>query len=267
VEMRVPWRDIAAALPDMTPLVSGKQARPWIRIQPITWDGRKQRIVDRGPSVASYRLVQTPYALDSALPERPRAPVPLALPVRGPWYVLQGPMGSFSHQNLWACDLARLNAAGHVSEPVDSKENADHFAWDQPVFTPIAGRVRRVRSDSEDGPAYRPVDANASANEVFISSQERWGLNLVHLRKGSVTVAVDDQVEAGQEIGRVGNSGKSDVPHLHVAIWPTWQMMPVPVAFRNVRVRLNLPPGDSWARDLPTWEPRRGYFVEALPIN
>ena len=40
----------------------------------------------------------------------------------------------------------------------------------------------------------------------------------VHLRKGSIPVKVGDKVKRGQLIGRVGNSGGTNVPHLHFAM-------------------------------------------------
>jgi murein DD-endopeptidase MepM/ murein hydrolase activator NlpD len=39
-----------------------------------------------------------------------------------------------------------------------------------------------------------------------------------HLRPGSVSVEEGDPVRAGQEIGRIGNSGHSLAPHLHFHI-------------------------------------------------
>jgi hypothetical protein len=37
----------------------------------------------------------------------------------------------------------------------------------------------------------------------------------------------------------------------------------VPLALRRVRVGLNPTSADPWARDLDTWQPRQGYYVEA----
>jgi murein DD-endopeptidase MepM/ murein hydrolase activator NlpD len=45
-----------------------------------------------------------------------------------------------------------------------------------------------------------------------------------HLKRGSIKVKSGDQVKAGQEIGVVGNSGNSPVPHLHfhMQTTPDW---------------------------------------------
>ena len=39
---------------------------------------------------------------------------------------------------------------------------------------------------------------------------------LCHLQRGTVSVAVGEQVEVGQELARCGNSGNSTEPHLHL---------------------------------------------------
>jgi murein DD-endopeptidase MepM/ murein hydrolase activator NlpD len=45
--------------------------------------------------------------------------------------------------------------------------------------------------------------------------------------QGSVRVETGDEVEQGQVVGRIGNSGNSDAPHLH------YQLMAGPVPFRS----------------------------------
>ena len=42
-----------------------------------------------------------------------------------------------------------------------------------------------------------------------------------HLRPGSVAVRQGERVEAGQWIGRVGNSGNSSEPHVHLHLQDT----------------------------------------------
>jgi murein DD-endopeptidase MepM/ murein hydrolase activator NlpD len=39
---------------------------------------------------------------------------------------------------------------------------------------------------------------------------------LAHMQQGSVTVAVNDQVSTGEPLGKVGNSGNTTEPHLHI---------------------------------------------------
>ena len=137
VEMRIPYKDIEAALekagggpisakgdspvlaetktgtvPAPVFSVSGPKARPWVRVFCTAWDRQKKRIVDEGPTAASFRLVATPYPLDAALPERPRPPLPIGVPVQGQWFLWQGPFGSYSHRGDWAYDLVILDATG-----------------------------------------------------------------------------------------------------------------------------------------------------------
>ncbi|PRC56630.1 peptidase M23, partial [Mycobacterium sp. ITM-2017-0098] len=42
-----------------------------------------------------------------------------------------------------------------------------------------------------------------------------------HLQTGSVTVTPGDQLTTGQAIGKLGNSGNTDAPHLHFHIMST----------------------------------------------
>ncbi len=261
LELRVPYREIAAALPeDQAELVNGPKARPWVRVQAQTWNAESQQWADFGPAVAGFRLIQTPYPLDVALPQRPYKPWAVDLPVRGEWFVSQAAFGRFSHQDIWAYDLVIVDETGRQSKPPDSKKNADYYAWEQPVSTPVAGLIHRVRSDAEDVPAGEPPRSGAPPNEVLIDAGERYGLNLLHLKQGSLKVKRGDRVRVGQGIGLVGNSGFSRTPHLHVALWHRDKT--VPLAFRNVRVGLNPGPHDPWAREFSAWEPREGYFVE-----
>lgn len=63
-----------------------------------------------------------------------------------------------------------------------------------------------------------------------------------HLQKGSVTVTPGEAVAAGQQIGRVGSSGSSWVPHLHFHVMRDGIEGPgVPVVFENLRTILGEP--------------------------
>ncbi len=59
-----------------------------------------------------------------------------------------------------------------------------------------------------------------------------------HLQPGTVTVAVGDRVAAGQLLGRVGNSGNSSEPHVHLHLQDTprsWFGEGIPFHFHGYR--------------------------------
>ena len=84
------------------------------------------------------------------------------------------------------------------------------------------GRVRARR----DGMADRPLtEATAAAiagrdcgNGVVIDHAGGWQSQYCHLRQGSVTVETGQQVAAGQVLGQVGLSGRTQFPHLHFTL-------------------------------------------------
>jgi hypothetical protein len=61
---------------------------------------------------------------------------------------------------------------------------------------------------------------------------------LVHLRAGSVRVAIGDEVTTGQPLGQCGNSGNSTQPHVHVQVMDNLDLSiarGVPMKFRRFR--------------------------------
>lgn len=59
--------------------------------------------------------------------------------------------------------------------------------------------------------------APLSGNRVLLACGEAQVL-LAHFRRGSLRVTKGQTVVAGQLLGEVGNSGRSDEPHLHVHV-------------------------------------------------
>ncbi len=76
-----------------------------------------------------------------------------------------------------------------------------------PVIASRSGRVEVVqRSNSGYG------------NMVLINHGDGYKTRYAHMVKGSITVSVGDYVEAGQTIGKVGDTGNSTGPHLHFEV-------------------------------------------------
>jgi hypothetical protein len=116
------------------------------------------------------------------------------------------------------------------------------FCWDQPVFAPIDGEVIRVGNGWKDHAStsiwktirlwynatyrFRPKEENGrldirpnAGNHVMIQAKDGCIVFLAHLRDQSIAVMEGAQVRQGEVIGRVGNSGNSTMPHLHLNLF------------------------------------------------
>jgi murein DD-endopeptidase MepM/ murein hydrolase activator NlpD len=90
-------------------------------------------------------------------------------------------------------------------------------SWDQPILAPCDGLIVHMESRQLDAP---PGDVQRNRARPFgnyVSIETAGGfVILAHLRQGSVLVRVGENVQAGDEIGRCGNSGTTHHAHLHV---------------------------------------------------
>jgi len=81
--------------------------------------------------------------------------------------------------------------------------------------SPCDGVVVAARDDLPDLFPSEVDPENPFGNHVAIQCEDAT-VYLAHLLKGSVTVETGQKVRAGKILGRVGNSGNTTEPHLHV---------------------------------------------------
>jgi len=62
------------------------------------------------------------------------------------------------------------------------------------------------------------VAEHECGNGLIISHKDGWETQYCHLMRDSVSVKPGDQVSAGQLLGRVGLSGLTEFPHLHLTV-------------------------------------------------
>ena len=256
VEATLPWEALEAWSPRTGP-TRGEGARGWVRVTATTWEPGADAVADAA-SAASWWLGGRPPRLDPRPEETPAAAV--LLPVEGTWLVSQDAGGSLTHGGAHAYDLTRTDEGLRPAPPVDRCRLGAYRAWESPVRAPASGRVRRVRDGASDRPPCR-AGASNEANEVLLDLGGGLALRFLHLRRGSAAVAPGARVAAGDLLARVGSSGASSAPHLHLELLGRRGGGTRPLAFRDVRVGLNPGPDDPWARTLPVWAPRAGFFV------
>lgn len=169
--------------------------------------------------------------------------VVLQPPFTGPCLVQNSPAnrvpshGTERFATAYSIDLVPVDQTGRTA-PVTLRtilrpEPPERFpGFGMPVLAPVSGTVVAVHGSDHDHDAYRGVPSVGYAlgqrrrvqrgwpalagNHVVIQTAPRVYVALAHLRRGSLTVAVDGRIEAGHPLGQCGNSGNSTEPHLHL---------------------------------------------------
>lgn len=89
------------------------------------------------------------------------------------------------------------------------------------VIAPISGIVEVKQDDIIDISAKdignKSAKGKECGNEIVISNDEML-IQLCHLKNKSIRVNVGDKIKAGDIIGKVGLSGSTEYPHLHMSV-------------------------------------------------
>lgn len=90
------------------------------------------------------------------------------------------------------------------------------------VLAAAAGTVMGVRNDMDDilqtTPDAPDVADRECGNGVVIKHVDGYETQYCHMAKGSITVTSGQAVQAGDVLGKVGLSGQTQFPHLHVSL-------------------------------------------------
>jgi hypothetical protein len=168
-------------------------------------------------------------------------PIVVAPPLRGQWIALDAVnnLPDAAHRRAVLIDnghawlaqrfaidweqIETVNGAPAFFKGPEDK-NESYFCYDQPIYSVAAGKV----VDAADGmPENVPHSGkyavaldfnNAAGNHVVVEIAPHRYVLYAHMRPGTVQVKPGDRVRVGQVLGRVGNTGSSIEPHLHMHI-------------------------------------------------
>lgn len=148
----------------------------------------------------------------------------LASPLRtGLYYVggggsshwLNGHQADGASGNDFALDIVRLNVLGNPANVLEPSDLTAYAIYGDTVHSPCTGTVRNAVDGVPDQTPPQRNNASPAGNHIVISCQGAKVL-IAHMMNGSLTVKSGDPVSEGQVIGRVGNSGSTSQPHLHI---------------------------------------------------
>jgi len=162
----------------------------------------------------------------------------LRLPLRGRIYVFDGHdfyahhrrqdvfrTGHFRPNSVrYAYDLMIADVSGELYHG-DRFVKENWFSYGKPVYAPADGTVvdaaNQVPENSyKQGAVVYPqipdeLDPIGLGNHVVIDHGHGEFSVLIHMKPGSVTVKKRDHVKQGEQVGEIGFSGDSFLPHLH----------------------------------------------------
>lgn len=106
-----------------------------------------------------------------------------------------------------------------LSEPYDLgvTDLGSYGIYNSDVLSPISGTVIGIKNNEPDIEPNTEEFLSSLGNFIFIKIEKTGTyLILAHLKQDSVIVNVGDYIEEGQMIAKVGNSGTTSEPHLHI---------------------------------------------------
>ena len=118
-----------------------------------------------------------------------------------------------------ATDIVALNDRGRRARGVLPAALDAYEIFDRAVVAPCDGVVLGMSDGAPDAAIGRVDALRPAGNHVLLSCVAGGAeitILLAHFRSGSVAVARGDRIRRGVPLGRVGNSGNSTEPHLHV---------------------------------------------------
>lgn len=122
---------------------------------------------------------------------------------------------------VYAVDIVKLNSLGKSSKGFMPKDQSMYDIYLDTIYSPCDGTVVSVQDRWKDESPYAFNFPYNPGNSIVIKYENVYIL-MGHLEKGSILVKQGDQVSKGQPLAKVGNSGWTTEPHLHIQAMRTY---------------------------------------------
>ncbi len=163
----------------------------------------------------------------------PFTPLVIAPPLRGGgWMNANGCCAASPHRSAilavdgerlvkfetFAIDWIRLEGPRFYAG--DGTHNEDHFAFGAELLAVADGTVAFVRDGMPEEMPFHPPQSlrqplDYGGNEVVLELAPGVFAFYAHMQPGSIRVQIGETVQAGEVLGLLGNTGNTDVAHLH----------------------------------------------------
>jgi hypothetical protein len=214
-------------------------------------------------------------------------PLVIAPPLRGgDWLAANGLSNTSVHRRAllvvngtphiaqrFAIDWIKIGPGGRIAHD-DRSRNENWFGYGEEVLAVADGTVVATKDGIPENVPMSDTRAvpitldTIVGNVVVVDIGNGRYATFAHLIPKSLRVSVGAKVRRGQVLGRLGNSGNSDAPHLHFHITDGPSALGsegVPYIFESVQYRGTVPSLDTLVADEP-WIPQGGTVVRTREI-
>jgi len=151
-------------------------------------------------------------------------PIELSFPLAGGTYFVAhgGNLRLLNHHRVsksqaYALDIVQLNWLGMRAAGIYPQRLAKYRIFGDVLYSPCEGTVTAVANDLPDLLPGEMDKKHVAGNHIVIQLHEaEIYIGLAHLMQSSVNVKPGERVSVGQALARVGNSGNTSEPHLHI---------------------------------------------------
>jgi Peptidase family M23 len=148
--------------------------------------------------------------------------VELSFPLKnGTYYVAHGgdsPAINYHNPNRaqrYALDIVKLNVLGARANWLYPRSLNDYAIFGETLYSPCDGKISSLVNDLPNLAPGEKDEKNLAGNHILLRCKGA-DILMAHLLSGSITSKVGSSIELGEPIAKIGNSGNTSEPHLHI---------------------------------------------------
>ena len=115
----------------------------------------------------------------------------------------------------YALDITKLNVLGTRANGLYPRSLTDYAIFGETLYSPCDGTIANLVNDLPNLVPGESDRKNPAGNHILLRCQGA-DILMAHLLKGSITSQVGSLVKSGDAIAKIGNSGNTGEPHLHI---------------------------------------------------
>lgn len=162
------------------------------------------------------------FALSGYSLDKNSNPIHLEFPLKNGVYIVghggSNPLINYHNVNesqRYALDISKLNAIGIRAWRIYPKELDRYAIFEEELYSPCDGRILDVDKRYKDSNPPKRGEGHPAGNHVVIDCGKA-EVTIAHMKENSILIDSSETVKIGDIIGKVGNTGNTTEPHLHI---------------------------------------------------